>query len=1080
MKRMKRLVLNILIVTTIPLLLSFLPDENPGNDNEASVQMQSYMKSSRLLEANNISTWFSNDGEFNRNPSSGNSGFQWPKGFHTYARYASGLWIGAKVGDDTLIAVSQYDSEYLPGYVDDSGNPNGKEDPAFRIYSFGGNITLSSDYGKWPFQQGAYADKTGKPFMMGDQTMFYSYTDGYPESHNVNSGTTEPLKAQILQTNWSYKGDNLYGVLGNTVFTEYRIINRSGRQWKNFHAGLWSDDDLGDANDDAVGSDSLLDMVYMYNFDNNDPNYGTAPPAVAFQILRGMDVPGEGDTAVFFDPPTSGNLRIIPGRKLSRSLAALCVYKYHPLYGEPSDFRNTYRLLQGKGIGDTFWVNPQNGNITRYSFSGDPESNTGWLSNFSGDNRLIICNGPADLNPNDTQKIITAQLIARGGNNRISVSILKYYAACIRRFYESDFTSIKGKIPGAPGYRISSLEDGSAYFILEDSLERVRIPHSLSGGEYKFQGYNIYQIRSYSQTPVREDTVLRKTYDLSDGISVIMDSIFLPDHNSVTYKVVQRGYNSGILHNFAINRDTFTSSPFMTGMEYTFAIEGYFVDLSGGLLTDPKVLYTPKKTVNFVPQPMATGTVSGYEIMQRLPTDQKDAGVYPFVLEPLKLISAEYRVVCYPEVSGLRLSLLRENASAVDTLYSKELYNSNAEFPVSVTDGFVIKIGNIGDSGLVRDGVIKSGYPVLNYDTVRSWEYYPKGQEWFTGPDQEAVKTAKIFTNRQFESRSLGMSFPSTSTFRALHTFVKANGSYFRPVYSTAKILTGGPLRKILIRFGDSFSSNAYRYLPADTNYTNTPFAGFVRVPFSVFAIDELDSTSGSPRRLNIGFMDADNSRSWNPKGGDQSKFEKLGGYEITYIMASTYDSLEIDEYADKNPGKGNEYNGFTQMDIMYVWLPRAKFAGGILKKWNDGDELRVWPERIIRKDFVPGFQVAYEFHTQGAESANREAVLAGLNRINIFPNPYYGFSELEYNSTGEKFVYVSNLPAKADIRIYSLDGVIVRKILRNELTVESSLEKWDLRNQNGEYVSSGIYILYVDCPGIGNKTLKAAIIMSK
>ena len=56
----------------------------------------------------------------------------------------------------------------------------------------------------------------------------------------------------------------------------------------------------------------------------------------------------------------------------------------------------------------------------------------------------------------------------------------------------------------------------------------------------------------------------------------------------------------------------------------------------------------------------------------------------------------------------------------------------------------------------------------------------------------------------------------------------------------------------------------------------------------------------------------------------------------------------------------------------------------------------------------------------------------------------------------------------------------MVRKILRNELTAESSLEKWDLRNQSGEYVSSGIYILYVDCPGIGNKTLKAAIIMSK
>jgi hypothetical protein len=139
-----------------------------------------------------------------------------------------------------------------------------------------------------------------------------------------------------------------------------------------------------------------------------------------------------------------------------------------------------------------------------------------------------------------------------------------------------------------------------------------------------------------------------------------------------------------------------------------------------------------------------------------------------------------------------------------------------------------------------------------------------------------------------------------------------------------------------------------------------------------------------------------------------------------------------------------------------------------------------VWPERIIRKDFVPGFQVEYEFSVKGAEFSNREAVLAGLNRVNIFPNPYYGFSELEYNSTGEKFIYVGNLPASAEIRIYSLDGVMIRKILRNVQTAEDSLEKWDLRNKDGEYVSSGLYILYVDCPGIGSKTLKAAIIMSK
>ncbi|MBK6877682.1 MAG: hypothetical protein IPG99_14835 [Ignavibacteria bacterium] len=40
--------------------------------------------------------------------------------------------------------------------------------------------TLSPDYLNWPVSQGAYLNELGKPFFLGTQTMFYSYTDGYP------------------------------------------------------------------------------------------------------------------------------------------------------------------------------------------------------------------------------------------------------------------------------------------------------------------------------------------------------------------------------------------------------------------------------------------------------------------------------------------------------------------------------------------------------------------------------------------------------------------------------------------------------------------------------------------------------------------------------------------------------------------------------------------------------------------------------------------------------------------------------------------------------------------------------------
>jgi hypothetical protein len=63
-----------------------------------------------------------------------------------FARYASGLWMGALVGDDTLVAIAEYDYEYLPGYVDGNGLPQGKDNPDYRIYIIDRNDTLSQDY----------------------------------------------------------------------------------------------------------------------------------------------------------------------------------------------------------------------------------------------------------------------------------------------------------------------------------------------------------------------------------------------------------------------------------------------------------------------------------------------------------------------------------------------------------------------------------------------------------------------------------------------------------------------------------------------------------------------------------------------------------------------------------------------------------------------------------------------------------------------------------------------------------------------------------------------------------------------
>jgi hypothetical protein len=272
-------------------------------------------------------------------------------------------------------------------------------------------------------------------------------------------------------------------------------------------------------------------------------------------------------------------------------------------------------------------------------------------------------------------------------------------------------------------------------------------------------------------------------------------------------------------------------------------------------------------------------------------------------------------------------------------------------------------------------------------------------------------------------------------------------------------------------------NQKAHRYSPGsnvlltDTSIVNTPFRDYVDIPFSVFAIDELDSSGGAPRQLNVAFVDADDNGIWDPDT------TSLGKYQIVYIMASTYDPNPNTVYTSKNigfPGP-SQFGGF---DIMYAWAPRVRTVNGVPLTYQNGDELIIYPYTITRPDFVPGYPVYYNFNVDGSIIGNNSLAMqkGDIEKIKIFPNPYYGGHRLE-SGDNSRFIYFSNLPAKCDIIIYSLNGGVIRIINRNNTDPENSLESWDLRNTTGAYVSSGMYIAYVDAPGIGAKILKFAVL---
>ncbi|MDZ7269467.1 MAG: hypothetical protein ONB48_18790 [candidate division KSB1 bacterium] len=101
------------------------------------------------------------------------------------------------------------------------------------------------------------------------------------------------------------------------------------------------------------------------------------------------------------------------------------------------------------------------------------------------------------------------------------------------------------------------------------------------------------------------------------------------------------------------------------------------------------------------------------------------------------------------------------------------------------------------------------------------------------------------------------------------------------------------------------------------------------------------------------------------------------------------------------------------------------------------------------------------------------------LGRVRVVPNPYVVASILEQqpylSGRGERFVRFINLPAQCTIRIYTVNGDLVRVLQHNG--VANGTERWDLTTKDGLEVAYGLYIYHLEAPGIGEHVGKFAII---
>jgi hypothetical protein len=88
-------------------------------------------------------------------------------------------------------------------------------------------------------------------------------------------------------------------------------------------------------------------------------------------------------------------------------------------------------------------------------------------------------------------------------------------------------------------------------------------------------------------------------------------------------------------------------------------------------------------------------------------------------------------------------------------------------------------------------------------------------------------------------------------------------------------------------------------------------------------------------------------------------------------------------------------------------------------------------------------------------------------------------------------------LPAKANVTIYTIDGKFIREFKKDEVRTDLSEKTpitnqptnvynrgarngnytselaWDLKNSKGIPISSGVYLIYINAPGKGERVIK-------
>jgi hypothetical protein len=925
-----------------------------------------------------------------------------------------------------------------------------------------------ADWNEWPAADGApYKDvnKNGIydpaediPGQPGaDQTLWYVAND-MSDSRTQNLAGCPPIGVEMQRTIWGYRRA---GALGNTIFASTLLINKSGAPIDTMYMVQWADPDLGDAGDDYAGCDTTRSLGYIYNGGAVDATYGTAVPAGGFDFFQGPIVPSPGDSAIF-------RLQYRKGFKNLPMTRFVFFSQGFAQYADPAQGPNGdvqwYRLMKGTtAAAGVPFVDPNTNQTTVFCLAGDPvkaqDGSAGWVDGQAGltpqDRRICLVTGPFTMAVGDTQELVVASLAGLGGDRLSSITQMRAVDDKAQAAYNNLF-SIPAP-PPAPVVKKAEL-DGKIILTWGEAADFDKTENTVDQG-FAFEGYKVYE---YPPPALGGDPILLGTFDLNNGIKVVLDTIYDAAAGANIPTVVQAGTDGGIIRSITLTSSKVTGGPLINGTTYYYGVTAYSYNENPPAAAGTHALESSPSGARFsvIPQSPAPGTryggVAGDTVKPVVTIaaggTATDGSAFGLIVDPTKLTGHQYAITFAVNAGTGETEWTLTDKTLSKVVLAAQL-NQTGDGNYAIVDGILFKV--LGPPPGMKSWSIPGG--TRRFSPVGGWAGL--GLEGFSNagdPTAYDEAAGTIGMAGHFAFGGIGTTL-ETSDYHSVLLKLAAvdNVALWNPLAQPADANFSKGYR-VLRNVGTSTAAAQPEFAPWIINKgAGYPYQDYnYSVPFSAWDVDV-----NPPVRLAVGNFENNaagallDGRYWpGLTTGDNTVAR-----EFAFIYKAPYT-----ETPDPALAVNLSNNHSTPLMWVMTCARRADAA------WVAGDEF------LITANHVNTPSVTFSFVAPANQVNNAALAKEDVKLINVYPNPYMGFNPAETNRYA-KFVTFNHLPRKANIRIFNLAGVLVRTIVKDDGT---QFAQWDLNNSADFPVSAGMYIAHIDMPDLGvTKILKLGIV---